>query len=440
MYDLIIHNACTGPYGLEPCEIAIEGGKFAEVSESVSGPASRELDAEGLLALPGVVDAHVHFNEPGRTAWEGWATGSRAAAAGGVTSLIEMPLNSIPSTLDAASFNEKAELAASKSLVDFGLWGGLTPVNLDKLEELAEAGVVAFKAFLSPSGTDDFQNVDWDSLEKGMATIAKLGRVLGIHSEDPSLLGKPKPGTGQPAHAWEAARPVEAELAAVQRIAEMAQASGCPVHIVHVSHPDVVDLISELKRNGVDITCETCPHYLQLTTDDAEAIGPDAKCAPPLRIDALPGLWVRLASGKIDTVGSDHSPCTSELKEAAFLEAWGGISGIQQLLLASLTAPEGCMQPTPEVLASVLSAAPAKRFCLGAHKGKLAPGYDADFVLFDPKSQTTVTRESLHYRNPRSAYIGKNFRGCIAKTFLRGKQIYPFTGEPPRGRLLRPMA
>jgi len=286
-YDVLIRGAER--------DIAIADGVIAGFE---AGPAREEIDARRLAILPGVIDAHVHFNEPGRTDWEGWATGTRALAAGGATACVEMPLNAHPPTIDGPAFDAKVAAARASAVVDFALWGGLVPGNLDRLEELAERGVVGFKAFMCDSGIADFPAADPDTLAAGMAKAAELDLPVAVHAEDPATLRTPR---GTDWRAFVASRPVEAELRAIEQALALAHQTGCSLHVVHVSTAAGVALVA-----GTDATCETCPHYLTLTEDDLETLGTRAKCAPPLRSDTE-ALWNAIAD--VDLIASDHSPC-----------------------------------------------------------------------------------------------------------------------------------
>jgi allantoinase len=360
--------------------------------------------------LPGAIDAHVHFNEPGRTGWEGWATGTAALAAGGATACIEMPLNAHPPTLDGAAFDAKVEAATASSVVDFALWGGLTPLNLDRLEELAERGVVGFKAFMCDSGIEDFPAADDDTLHAGMERAAALGLPVAVHAERPARLKQPQ-GAGW--RAWVASRPIEAELEAIETAIAMARETGCDLHVVHVSSAAGVELVA-----GADgVTCETCPHYLTLSEDDLETHGTRAKCAPPLRpraeVEAL-----RRRLGDVDLVASDHSPCPPEMKQGDFTAAWGGIAGAQATLGLLLE-----LLPPPTA-AALTSDKPAKRFKLP--KGRLEPGADADLTLVDLRRQEVPELQDRHRLSP---YAGRPL-ARIVRTWVRG--------GAPRGRLITP--
>jgi allantoinase len=391
-----------------PADVAIEGERIAAVGPDLKG--REEIDARGLHLFPGVLDAHVHFNEPGRTEWEGWATGSAALKAGGATACIEMPLNAHPPTLDGAAFDAKAEAAAASSVVDFALWGGLTPLNLASMEELAERGVAGFKAFMCDSGIEDFPAADDDTLHAGMARAAALKLPVAVHAERPSRLHEPA-GSGW--RAWVASRPVEAELEAIRTAIAIARETGCDLHVVHVSTAAGVDLVA--RADGV--TCETCPHYLTLSEDDLETLGTRAKCAPPLRpkheVAAL-----RRAMGSVDLVASDHSPCPPAMKQGDFTAAWGGIAGAQAtlgLLLERLP---------PQTVAALTAANPAKRFNLP--KGRLEPGADADLTLVDLRRKEVPELQDRHRLSP---YAGRPLPRVV-RTLVRGGAT--------RGRLITP--
>ena len=362
--------------GAEPADVAIADGLVVAVGRELGLSAAETVDASGLVVLAGAVDAHVHFNDPGRADWEGWPSGSAAAAAGGTTCVIDMPLNAHPPTLDADSFRQKAAAASAASVVDFALWGGLVPGNVDRLAELAAAGVVGFKAFMCPSGIDDFEAADDTTLLEGMREAARLGLPVAVHAESAEITAElAARATGHGWRDYTASRPVAAELEAIARAIDLAGQTGCSLHVVHVSTGRGVRLVTAARARGVDVTCETCPHYLVLDEDDLEALGAVAKCAPPLRAPAdRDDLRAELAAGAVDFVASDHSPAPPTLKQGDAFAVWGGISGCQSLLALALT--EGI----PHAL---VSERPAARFRLSG-KGRLEPGADADLVLVDP--------------------------------------------------------
>jgi allantoinase len=416
--------------------IGIADGRIVTLDEA---PARDVIEADGLIVLPGMVDAHVHFNEPGRTEWEGWATGSRAAAAGGVTTVCDMPLNSTPPVVDVEAFDAKHAAAAAQSICDFALWGGLVPGGLDALEPLARRGVIGFKAFMCHSGIDDFPRADLVTLREGMRRAAALGLPVGVHAE----LDPPPAGGGRPAMSvrdYLASRPVEIECDAVRAAIDLAGDTGCALHVVHVSSGRALALIVEARARGVDVTAETCPHYLLLGEEDVVRIGAAAKCAPPLRNDAeREALWRHVQAGDVDTIGSDHSPSPWAMKvDADFGRVWGGIGGVQHTLPLLVDAGVAL-----DAVARLCADHPARRFRL-ASKGRLEPGADADLTLLELGEPHAITADSLLYRHHISPYVGRAVRARVRRTLLRGVTVYrdgqtiaPSMGAPV-GQLLRP--
>jgi allantoinase len=445
-HDLILRRGTVvGPDGPRETDLAVSDGKISAIEPGVGGPAAEEIDARGLHVLPGAIDAHAHFNEPGRADWEGFATGTRALAAGGMTSFIEMPLNAYPPTCDAACFDEKVSLAEGSSLLDFAFYGGLVPGNLDHLEELAERGVAGFKAFMSTTGTLDFAPADDLTLYEGMQKAAGLGLPVLVHAENKGItdeLARRKASTLRTTmRDYLDSRPVVAELEAIGRAILLAEETGCALHVVHVSTGRGVALISAARARGVDVTCETCPHYLVLTDEDAESLGAVAKCAPPLRPrEDLENLWDQLTEGNVDLVASDHSPCPPEMKVGEdMFRAWGGISGCQSLLNVMLDEGHHGRGLLLETVSALTSGNVAKRFRLPG-KGRIEVGADADLVLVDGREMTAVRPQDLFYRHKTSPYVGRTFRCRVVRTIVRGTTVFR-EGEVvsrPVGRLVRP--
>ena len=441
-WDTLIRNGqVVTRDGVRALDLAIEGDAIVALAPELSGDARDVIDARGLHVFPGVIDAHVHFNEPGRTDWEGWATGSSALAAGGGTCCFEMPLNAHPPTLDAASFDLKRAAAEASSRVDFALWGGLTPENLDTLDELADCGVVGLKAFMSSSGIDDFGRADDETLRRGMAVAARRGLIVGVHAEDEQQTRDTTEkflnvGKDRSWDAYLATRPISAEQKAIEAACVIARETGAALHVVHVSSSLGILMIAGLKAAGINVTSETCPHYLLLTAGDLRTLGASAKCAPPLREPHVAdALRQRLVEGKIDLVASDHSPAPASMKtgDDAF-KIWGGISGVQSTLPALLTIG------VPPTQAAMLTATNVtERFGI-ARKGEVKIGYDADLALVDVDATYTLTRDMLLDRHKLSPYVGRRFTGLVKRTIARGQTIFQdgkMVGTS-RGRFVQP--
>ncbi len=436
--DLIIRGATVClPDRMAVASVAVADGKICAVGGELS--AKQALDARGLLLMPGAIDAHVHYNEPGRTEWEGWATGTLASAAGGATCVFEMPLNAFPPTLDAESFRAKRAAAEASSVLDFALWGGITPLNLDKLSELAECGVIGFKAFMCSSGTPDFERSDLTTLRAGMRQAAQLGLPVAVHAEDEPMIARlvaeAKAAGKVGARDYLASRPIAAEVEGIRNACDIAGETGCRLHIVHVSCGEGIDAIREARHRGVDVTAETCPHYLAFNEDDVVAIGAPAKCAPPIRAENVRADMVaRVKRGQIDTLGTDHSPCPPVMKESDdFFLIWGGIMGAQQfvgpLFAAGLDAA---------TIASLTGPNVARRFGLEGRKGSIAVGHDADLLLLDPKKEHVVTCGELLTRHRLSPYAGRTFPVSVHSVWVRGQPAWSAEGGrgPSRGRLV----
>ncbi len=447
-YDLIIRGGIlvTQDRGEVVEDLGIYAGRIASIEPHIEGTAPDELDATGLHIFPGAVDAHVHFNEQGRTEWEGLTSGSKAAAAGGTTTFFDMPLNSHPPVLDADSFDRKRALAEAASLVDFGLWGGLVPGNLDRLEELAERGVVGFKAFMSNSGIEDFPMCDDLTLYEGMARAGELGCIVAVHAENEQITSglarRAIAGGHTGVRDFLNSRPAIAEVEAIRRAITFAEDTGCALHIVHVSTGRGVALVAEARARGVDVSCETCPHYLAFTGEDVERLGGIAKCAPPIRSrEEQEALWQALLNGTLPMVASDHSPSLPSMKEGEdFFRVWGGIAGCQSLLAVLLTEGHAVRKMPTSMVARFTSHYVAERFGISHLKGRLEVGADADLALVDMESTYTLQASDLFYRHRLSPYIGRTFRGRVVRTLVRGVTVFQ-DGKivsKPAGRLVRP--
>ncbi|TRZ38282.1 allantoinase [Niallia circulans] len=428
MFDVVIKNGnVVFENKVEMVDIGIKAGKILEIAKEIDCNNTAEtIDAAGLHVFPGLIDTHVHFNEPGRTEWEGFETGSKSLAAGGATTFFDMPLNSHPPTIDLKGYEQKDALGKQKSLIDYKLWGGLVPQNLERLEELDVAGVIGFKAFMSNSGIDDFKAADDKTLYAGMKKIAALDSILAVHAESDIIteeLGKLI--ENEDGHSFSASRPIYSEIEAVNRILSYAEATKCKVHIVHISSSEVLEPILAAKKRGVDVSVETCPHYLSLTVDDLDKLGAVAKCAPPLRTaQEVEGLWQAIKAKAIDIIGSDHSPSLESMKKGSLSAAWGGISGCQSTLTVMLEEGYWKREVALSIIASLTSSNPAKRFGLYPQKGKIGAGSDADLCLVDLKREFTLKKDDLFYRNKQSPYIEKTFRGKVTRTILNGKTVY----------------
>ncbi|WGD39847.1 allantoinase AllB [Streptomyces cathayae] len=427
------------PEGTRAASVAVADGTVTAVLpyEAPLPGTARLTDLGDDVLLPGLVDTHVHVNDPGRTEWEGFWTATRAAAAGGITTLVDMPLNSLPPTTTVGHLRTKQRAAASRAHVDVGFWGGALPGNALDLRPLHEAGVFGFKAFLSPSGVDEFPHLGPEQLARTLAEIAALDGLLIVHAEDPGHLAA-APRCGGPKYAdFLASRPRDAEDTAVALLLAQAKRLDARVHILHLSSSDALPLIAEARSDGVRVTVETCPHYLTLTAEEVPDGASEFKCCPPIREAAnRDPLWRALADGVIDCVVTDHSPSTADLKTADFATAWGGISGLQLSLPAVWTEARGRGHGLEDVV-RWMSTRPAELVGLGTRKGAIAPGRDADFAVLAPDETFTVDPEGLQHRNPVTAYAGRTLYGVVKSTWLRGRRVMT-DGEftAPKGRLL----
>ena len=432
MVDLVIRSRrAVTPSGERPAAIAVAGGKIVAVQAyDAEIEAAREVDLGSAALLPGLVDTHVHVNEPGRTEWEGFASATRAAAAGGVTTIIDMPLNSLPPTVNAEALRIKQKAAYGQCHVDVGFWGGAIPGNASDLPALHDAGVFGFKAFLADSGVPEFPPLDRAQLAEALAAV---DAQFVVHAEDPSHL---REAASSQAYAdFLASRPPDAEHAAVATAIEAARAAGARVHILHLSAASALPLIAKAKADGVRVTAETCPHYLTLDAGQIPAGATEFKCCPPIRDSANADLlWAALAEGLITGVVSDHSPCTPELKRkdtGDFAAAWGGIASVQLGLPVIWTAARARGHSLADVV-SWMARRPADLVGLTG-KGRLAVGADADLVAFEPDATFVVDPARLHHRNPVTPYAGRELSGVVTRTWLRGTEV---TGDEPGGRFL----
>ena len=393
--------------------------------------ASQVLDVGALVVIPGLVDTHVHVNEPGRTEWEGFATATRAAAAGGVTTLLDMPLNSIPATTKAPALEKKRKAANGQCHVDVGFLGGVVPNNADDLADLWQAGVFAFKCFLTPSGVDEFKCVGANELRAAMPVLGQLRATLMAHAELPgpidAAMAQLRDKDPKMYANYLASRPPAAEVQAVQLMLELARRYSVRVHIVHVSAQDVLPFLLYAKETRLPVSAETCPHYLAI---DAEQIQPGAtefKCAPPIRGKAnREQLWAALQDGTLDMIVSDHSPCPPPMKQKEtgdFISAWGGVASLE--LGASVIWSEMRKRALPiELLCRWMADGPARLAGLQRTKGRIAPGCQADFVVVDPDQYFSVDPKKLKQKHPVTPYAGRTLHGKICATYLRGQLIF----------------
>lgn len=431
------------PGGIRQATVKVHEGAIVSVDDyDADASGAVVIDAGDRVVMPGVVDTHVHVNEPGRADWEGFETATRAAAAGGVTTIVDMPLNSIPATTTVGALHEKVAAARGKSFVDVGFWGGVVPGNGDQLESLFDAGALGFKAFLVASGVPEFEAVGDAELGRVMETLARRDAVLLVHAEhEPALIavrGRPQ----QPYEEYLVSRPPVCEERAIERMIDMSRANGCRVHIVHLASGTALDAIRAAKREGIPVTVETCPHYLMLAADEIDDGDTACKCAPPIRESVhREALWAGLADGTIDLVASDHSPCPPDLKRSAggnFVVAWGGIASLELSLSVVWTAARSRGFDV-DAIARWMCDRPTRLAGLDSRKGAIAVGRDADLVFWDPDRTFKVDGERLHHRHPLTPYQGRTLHGVVEQTFVRGRCVYDRGAfAAPSGELLEP--
>lgn len=438
--DLIIRaKRAVLPEGIAAAEVAVRDGRIVEIAtgeDRVSTTSAQVLDVDDTqVLLPGLVDTHVHVNDPGRSEWEGFASATKAAAAGGVTTILDMPLNSLPPTVDVDALETKRAVAAPKAFVDVGFWGGAIPGNTGELRPLHEAGVFGFKCFLEDSGVDEFPPLTPAEMETDLAEIAGFDGLLIVHAEDHAVMAEAPTASGRRFADFLASRPREAENVAIGRVIDAARATGGRAHILHLSSADALPQIAEAKAEGVRLTVETCPHYLVFSAEEIPDGATTHKCCPPIREEAnREALWQGLIDGTIDCIVSDHSPSTAELKlleTGDFGAAWGGISSLQLGLSLVWTEAQRRGIGLAEVV-RWMSAAPAA-IARVEGKGSIAVGNSADFALFAPEEEWTVSATELHHRNQITAYDQRTVRGAVRQILLAGT---PVDFDAPHGRLL----
>lgn len=409
--------------GVQPASVHVASGKIARVS-SWDDVTPDAIDVGEMLVMPGVIDTHVHVNDPGRTEWEGFETATRAASAGGITTILDMPLNSIPATTTVAALERKREAARGRSAVNVEYIGGVVPGNAREIEPLAAAGVRAFKCFLTPSGVDEFENVNEADLREAFPRLAKTGLPLMVHAEDPALIGAPPPSGSRSYADYLASRPASAERSAIALMIRLMERCPTRVHIVHLSSASSLDIVDEARARGLPITVETCPHYLAFAAEEIEDGATQFKCAPPIRgSDERDALWHALIDGRIDLIASDHSPCPPAMKHTGsgdFFSAWGGIASLQLALPVVWTGARR-RGIGVERVAEWMCRNTAALAGLQATRGVIADGFDADLVVWDPDATFVVDPSRLAHRHHITPYAGRELFGVVRATYVNGR-------------------
>lgn len=438
-YDLVVRGRrIVTTAGTVAREVGIRDGRVVAIEPLGNGLTGREVVelTDDQVMIPGLVDTHVHVNEPGRTEWEGFESATKAAAAGGVTTLVDMPLNSIPPTVDREALRIKREVAGPKAHIDVGFWGGAVPGNKGELRGLHDDGVFGFKCFLLHSGVDEFPHLTADEMEEDMAELATFDSLMIVHAEDSRAIDHAPEPEGDKYSKFLASRPRGAENVAIADVIERARWTGARAHILHLSSSDALPMIATARRDGVKLTVETCPHYLTLLAEEIPNGGTAFKCCPPIReASNRELLWQGLLDGTIDCIVSDHSPSTIDLKDVEngdFGVAWGGVASLQLGLQLIWTEAKKRGIPLEQVL-EWMSSNPAKLAGM-TRKGRIALGFDADFAIFEPEAAQVVDVHHLHHKNAISPYDGRALAGVVSGTWLRGEKI---DFETPHGRLLR---
>jgi allantoinase len=437
IFDLLLRNGTiVTPDGLFEGNVYAEKGKISAITRGdVVWEARRTENVSGRLVFPGAIDVHVHLNDPGYGWREDFQHGTLAAAAGGVTTVLDMPLQNEPALTSAPLFHAKHKAVQDKALVNYGFWGGLVDDVPDKMEELRDAGVVAFKIFIGPV-SPDYRSLHMGAVREALREAASLGVLVGFHAEDFSIVKHEEARAQREGRQGRLdflrSRPLSAELIAMENVIELVRETGAKAHICHVSHPQVAERVRRARAEGLPLSAETCTHYLVFSEDDFLREGMLFKCAPPLRDrNAMEELWDYVADGTLQCVASDHSPCAlseKDEKDGAFA-AWGGISGIQTTMQVLYDSAVGKRHFGPELLARCLSREPARLFGLYGRKGAIEVGFDADMVVFDPEREWEITPDSLFYLNKISAFVGLKGKGRPVMTFVRGKLVYRDDGE-----------